>query len=450
MKTADGIAVFCRFSEIRNVAELIENPRNPNHHPKNQLERLGEIIRNAGWRQPVTISSRSGMVVKGHGRLQAAKVEGLTECPVEVQDYPDEAAELADMIADNRIAELAEMDEEGLAAVLQDLQTEQVLPMTGYDDSEVRDLMQSLTWDASVKSSLAETFLVPPFTTFDARNRAWQERKKAWLAIGLRSEETREVLYKGLNQLAKMTNGGTAGAWAGTSIFDPVLCEIAYAWFSRAGDRVLDPFAGGSVRGVVASRMGRAYTGIDLRAEQVEANRTQAEELCSETLPEWVCGDSRAALDGVENGAYQMMLSCPPYADLEKYSDDPNDLSNMPYADFLTAYRDIIRKAFDKLTDNAFAVWVVGEVRDKSGNYYGFLADTIKAFTDAGFRYYNEAVLLTQVASKALTARNSMNATRKLAKVHQNVLVFCKGAPRAAATRLGEIALADFDADDGC
>lgn len=430
------------------MAELIENPRNPNHHPKNQLERLGEIIRNAGWRQPVTISARSGMVVKGHGRLQAAKVEGLTECPVEVQEYPDEASELADMIADNRIAELAEMDEAGLVAVLQDLQTEQVLPMAGFDDGEVRDLMQAMTWDDAAKSSLAETFLIPPFTVFDARNRAWQERKRAWLAIGLRSEETREVLYHGLNQLAKKSNGGKAGAWAGTSIFDPVLCEISYAWFSREGDRVLDPFAGGSVRGIVASRMGRTYTGIDLRPEQVEANRGQAAELCSGCQPEWICGDSRAALDAAPNGAFQMMLSCPPYADLEKYSDDPADLSNMPYADFLTAYRDIIRKSFDKLAPDSFAVWVVGEARDKNGNCYGFVADTIKAFTDAGFAYYNEAVLLTQVASKAITARGGMNASRKLAKVHQNVLIFCKGDARAAAARLGEVALADFESDD--
>ncbi|MGB3312861.1 MAG: DNA methyltransferase, partial [Albidovulum sp.] len=63
---------------------------------------------------------------------------------------------------------------------------------------------------------------------------------------------------------------------SGTSIFDPVLCEIAYRWFCPQGGTVLDPFAGGSVRGIVASQLGRAYVGIELRAEQVAANQAQA------------------------------------------------------------------------------------------------------------------------------------------------------------------------------
>jgi DNA modification methylase len=66
----------------------------------------------------------------------------------------------------------------------------------------------------------------------------------------------------------------------GTSIFDPVLCELAYSWFSPKGGIVLDPFAGGSVRGIVASKLGRQYIGVDLRAEQVAANRKQGDELC--------------------------------------------------------------------------------------------------------------------------------------------------------------------------
>lgn len=62
---------------------------------------------------------------------------------------------------------------------------------------------------------------------------------------------------------------------SGTSVFDPVLCELIYRWFCPPGGRVLDPFAGGSVRGIVAGYLGYEYVGVELRAEQVEANQSQ-------------------------------------------------------------------------------------------------------------------------------------------------------------------------------
>jgi len=62
---------------------------------------------------------------------------------------------------------------------------------------------------------------------------------------------------------------------AGTSIFDPVLCELVYRWFAGPNSVVLDPFAGGSVRGVVAAALGRKYVGIDIAENQILANRAQ-------------------------------------------------------------------------------------------------------------------------------------------------------------------------------
>lgn len=447
--------VYCRHTEMRGIDELRENPRNPNKHPQFQLERLAEIIRGNGWRQPVTVSDRSGLIVKGHGRYQAARLAGFRLVPVEVQHYDSEEAETADMLADNRIAELAEMDEGVLSSVLSDLQGEapDYVPLTGYSEADIAELMgdDENSWDANGGGLLSETFLVPPLSTMDARQPAWQARKRAWINSGLRSEETREVMYKGLEKLAKKTNDNV-GAWAGTSIFDPVLCEIAYAWHSKPGDHILDPFAGGSVRGIVAAKMKRYYTGIDLRQEQVEANQRQAELLLpppENIIPHWLSGDSSIELDHLTDESYQMMLSCPPYADLEVYSDDPRDLSNMPYDEFLRVYRAIIAKSYNKLAPDSFAVWVVGEVRRKDGSYYNFLGDTIKAFLDAGYRYWNESVLLTQIASKAIVCRKPMMNSRKISKVHQNVLVFVKGDAKAAAKRLGEIELADLPEDDG-
>lgn len=231
----------------------------------------------------------------------------------------------------------------------------------------------------------------------------------------------------------------------GTSIFDPVLCELAYRWFCPHGGVVLDPFAGGSVRGIVASVLGRQYVGVDLRMEQVEANRAQGEAICADPVPVWHVGDSRKIQRIAGGVEADFIFSCPPYVDLEVYSDDPADLSTLGYADFLEAYRAIIAEACAMLKPNCFACFVVGEVRDKKGNYYGFVPDTIRAFEDAGLRYYNEAILVTACGSLPIRAGKQFESGRKLGKTHQNVLVFVKGDAKAATQAIGPVDFAKTD-----
>ena len=220
---------------------------------------------------------------------------------------------------------------------------------------------------------------------------------------------------------------GTANMASGTSIFDPVLCELAYRWFCPEGGAILDPFAGGSVRGIVAAQLGRQYTGIDLRAEQIEANEAQAQAIGG--APRWIVGDSRNAAE-LAPGAYDLIFSCPPYADLEVYSDDPADLSTLEYSAFIAAYRAIIGACVGMLKDNRFACFVVGDIRDKRGFYRNFVSDTIAAFEDAGGLLYNEAVLVTAVGSLPIRIAKQFEGYRKLGKTHQNVLVFYKGDPK--------------------
>jgi DNA modification methylase len=239
----------------------------------------------------------------------------------------------------------------------------------------------------------------------------------------------------------------------GTSIFDPVLCEIAYRWFSPVGGLILDPFAGGSVRGIVASKLGRQYIGHELRQEQVDANRIQGSELCGddEFPPAWITGDSRNIDTTCADVQADMVFSCPPYADLEVYSDDPKDLSTMKHSDFKAVYFEIIKKACDLLKPDRFACFVVGEVCDKKGNYIDFVGDTVQAFRDAGLHYYNEAILITCVGSLPIRAGKQFSASRKLGKTHQNVLVFVKGDGKRAATACGPVQVAvpdDAGAED--
>jgi hypothetical protein len=233
--------------------------------------------------------------------------------------------------------------------------------------------------------------------------------------------------------------GGMASGHTGTSIFDPVLCELSYRWFCPPGGLVLDPFAGGSVRGIVASILGRSYFGVDLSARQIDANRKQAARICGQPQPHWHVGDSRDIAEAFGGLKADFIFSCPPYADLEIYSDDPRDLSTLPYEKFVDDYSRIIASSAGLLKDDRFACFVVGEVRDRNGNYYGFVPDTIAAFCDAGLEFYNEGILVTAAGSLPIRAAKQFETTRKLGKTHQNVLVFVKGDTRRATEVIGAV-----------
>ena len=238
-------------------------------------------------------------------------------------------------------------------------------------------------------------------------------------------------------------SGGVSGEQSGTSIFDPVLCELVYRWFCPEGGAILDPFAGGSVRGIVAAKLGYQYTGIDLRPEQIAANVVQAEEITPDNPPRWIVGDSRQAA-ALSPGEYDLVFSCPPYGDLERYSDDPADLSTFDHVMFIEAMRTIVSACVAMLKPNRFACFVVGDFRDKKGFYRNFVSDTIAAFENAGARLYNEAVLITAVGSLPIRVGKQFEGYRKLGKTHQNVLVFYKGNPKAIPSELGEVVVNDI------
>jgi DNA modification methylase len=231
---------------------------------------------------------------------------------------------------------------------------------------------------------------------------------------------------------------GQGEASTGTSIFDPVLCELAYLWFSPKGGSILDPFAGGSVRGIVAGFLGRSYTGIELRPEQVAANVAQLATIKPQVEPRWIRGDGKEAAT-LASGEYDFVFTCPPYGDLERYSEDPADISTMAYPEFIAALREILAASIALLKPDRFACIVVGDFRDKKGFYRNFVSDTIAAMQSAGARLYNEAILVTAVGSLSIRAGRQFAAGRKLGKTHQQVLVFCKGDPAKATQACGTV-----------
>jgi DNA modification methylase len=305
-----------------------------------------------------------------------------------------------------------------------------LLDLTGFD----KDLILDKYSDYEV-GSIRDRFLVPPFSVLNTREGQWQARKAKWLEIGIKSEEGRsdDLMGKGLTTLSAKQNTEykSSIALTGTSIFDPVLCELMYLWFAPEHAKIIDPFAGGSVRGIVASKLGHEYMGTELRAEQVEVNREQAKEIVPDNQPIWVADDAKNIKTHFGEIEFDMLMTCPPYADLEVYSDDERDLSTMDHKDFVVAYEEIIKSSTSLLKENTFAVCVVGEVRSKNGKYINFVGDTIKAFEDAGMHYYNEIILVNMIGTLGMRITKQFTSGRKIGKTHQNVLVFWKGEPKA-------------------
>lgn len=622
-----------------NIAKLIPYARNPRKNDA-VVERMVSAIKEFGFRIPIVAKS-DGAVVDGHLRLKAAQVLGMTEVPVVLADELSDAQVKAFRLLANRSANWAEWDNSLLKLELDELlEADFPLELTGFDEADLKllkdaTIKEAYSYNPELGGTLAKQFLLPPFSVLNAREGAWQDRKQKWIELGIDSAKGRDENLLNCSLSATMSVGDT-------SIFDPVLCEIIYLWFTRPGALIVDPFAGGSVRGITAWKLGRHYVGVDLRDEQVRVNINNYNEVISnvrlneqssneefvnvkvsaamlrtpfvECEPNYItnkchssCCQSSTKKDGtlitihpseeerikarggiVVNGllqavngkcpfkggnhlcqlhftpdkpfgciaspftlnkngtlivrnrykmlkcfrdggdvpayvnfrpsldlifgkneadrickaldegtgdfyakmpkeAYSILMdnddikhgnhnsivlpegsatwrtgdslnidkiagevkadfvfSCPPYVDLEVYSDNPADLSNMAYADFIQAYTQIIAKSCALLKNDRFACFVVGEVRDKKGNYHNFVSDTINAFKAAGLKYYNEAILVTVAGSLPLRAGKQFKVSRKLGKTHQNILVFVKGDARKATEYLGDIELPDL------
>ena len=295
---------------------------------------------------------------------------------------------------------------------------------------------------------LKQRFIMPPYSTWNTRDGEWLDRRRLWLAKGIQSEVGRDEYVKptyataGIASYwkgAKRANGKATKHSAGferTSVFDPVVCELAYGWWCPPGGVVLDPFAGGSVRGIVASVLGFKYFGIELRGEQVIANREQVNECTrGQYAPKWRQGDAYEELKDV--GWCDFIFSCPPYGNLETYSQEPGDISNMTYDGFLDRYRDIVTRAVTKLRPNRFACFVVANYRSQDKDdrqMINFVGDTVQAFEAAGASFYNDIILINSVGTGAMRANTSfVRGGRKVVKCHQNILVFIKGDPKEAA-----------------
>ncbi len=416
------------------ISEIKPNPNNPRVIKDDKFEKLVRSIKEFPKMleiRPIVVNDDM-IVLGGNMRLKACKAAGLKEVPVIKASELTEEEQRQFIIKDNVSG--GEWDWDMLA---NEWDSEQ-LKEWGLDISA--DWGKEEGEEAPKKIKLSDRFIIPPFSVLDTRGGEWQDRKRYWLSLGIESELGRDSQSIKFSKMAE--DLAWAGQKTGISIFDPVVCELAYQWFNIPKGKILDPFAGGSVRGIVASKLGFEYLGNDLRTEQIVANRINAKEVLkeSELYPSWTSGDS-LNIDIIANGYNaDLIFSCPPYADLEVYSDLKEDISNMPYKDFISVYREIIRKSCALLKEDRFAVFVVGDVRDTKGFYHNFVSDTINAFLQCELKLYNEMILVNAIGAKAIGANGYMK-TRKVGKVHQNVLVFYKGNPNKIKDNYPELDL---------
>lgn len=429
------------YKEVGDLIPYINNPRDNS----NAIDAVASSIKNFGFKVPIVVD-KGNEIVTGHTRLLAAKKLGMDQVPVIIADDLSEAEVKAFRLADNKVSELAEWDWSLLDTEIDELKNMDLdfdMEDFGFEDfeEEIMTTKQKIS-ENDYTSPLNETFLVNPFSIINTMSGDWQNRKKMWLDKGIKSEVGRgEYLI-----LAPSMNVGNL---KGTSIFDPVLCEVGYRWFSPdEGGLIFDPFAGGSVRGIVAEQLGFRYTGIDLRAEQIQANIQNAKEIgCDPSKINWINDNSLNMDNHIQDDSADLVFTCPPYFDLEVYSDDPEDISNMEYEEFEKIYTEILVKSAAKLKNERFAIVVISDIRDKEGFYRGLCELTKDAYESVGMKLYNEIILYNSIASAGMRARRNMR-NRKVVKVHQNVLVFYKGDPKNIQKEFPELEIIEDIEDE--
>ncbi len=433
------------------LGEIRPYGRNAKKHDAKQVANVAESIRQYGFVQPIVVDG-DGVIVIGHCRYAAAKKLGMATVPVVRVDDLTPAQVDALRIVDNKTNE-SPWD---LELLMEDLPR---LDLDAFDFDfalpEIKDEADEAEEDGGEQdgaadkeqtppreehAKLSDTFIVPPFSILDTRQGDWINRKRQWREIIQDDGSTRGDAQTFSDSLSKWGNS------ANISLLDPVLAEVIVSWFLPQNQHcnVFDTFAGDTVFGFVAAYKGHTFNGIELREEQAAFNQEQADRFGISAT--YHCDDGRNVQSYLQPETQDLYFSCPPYFDLEVYSDKENDASNQKtYAEFYAILHEAFRKSIECLKNNRFAVVVASDVRDKkTGGYYDFISDIKHTFSEGGCLLYNEIVLVNVAGSAAIRARNGMR-NRKTIRTHQEVLVFYKGDASKIHSIFGDVEAATIN-----
>tara|TARA_R110000803_G_scaffold45268_2_gene95424 strand:- start:353 stop:1615 length:1263 start_codon:yes stop_codon:yes gene_type:complete len=392
------------------INKVFPNPTNPRTIKEGKFKKLVNSIQDFPEMlelRPIVVS-KDMEILGGNMRYRACKEAGLKEVYIIK----------ADKLTDKQIEEFIVKDNVGFGEWDWDVLA------NDWDINELEEWgLDGFPFEQEPKeehNKLQDTFVVPPFSVLDTKKGYWQERKKYWRnLIGDEGESREGALAKGDTNIMAATNNGV-------SLLDPVLAEIANKWFGLDNCNTFDCFAGDSVFGYISDALGNTFTGIELRQEQTDLNNQRLKGSKSK----YICDDGQNVLKHIKEDSQDLLFSCPPYFDLEVYSDLKNDASNQKeYKDFLQILDNAFTGALKCLKNNRFAVIVVGDIRDKQGFYYGFADDVKNIFIRNGAKLYNEMIIAESIGTLPQRVGRYMH-NRKVGKCHQNVLVFYKGQPK--------------------
>lgn len=425
-------------NEIKKVRvkDLVLNPINPRTIKDEKFKQLKKSISEFPEMlaaRPIVVNSKME-VLGGNMRLRAMLDLGIEYANVVVTNFTDE--QQAEFIIKDNLS-FGEWDWDALAnewdtEKLQDWGLD--IPSYAQYDEEEKEASKKDATD-----SLRAKFIVPPFSILDTRQGYWQDRKRAWREIiGDNGESRENKLFTSppTNPVSKKLQES-----GGVSLLDPVLSETICHWFAVPNGTAFDCFAGDSVFGYVAAYTGQKFTGIELRQEQADLNAARVAGMSAQ----YICDDGQNVCNHIEPESQDLFFSCPPYFDLEVYSDLENDASNQgSYPDFLQILKNAFTGAIKCLKPNRFAVVVVGDIRDKNGFYRCFPDDIKAIFKEQGVLFYSDLILIEVIGTGALRASKQMG-NRKPVKCHQNVLVFYKGDPTKIKSIYPKIEIPETD-----
>ncbi len=407
--------------EVKNVSiDSIKPYKNNPRDNEAGVDAVANSIKEFKWQQPIVVDENNVIIV-GHTRYLAAKKLGLKEVPVKVATGLTPEQVKAYRLADNKTGELTDWDMGLLDDELADI-ADIDMSDYGFDFEDIEEPEP----EEKHPGSLNNDFLLPPFSIINLSRKEVLDRKRIWNDM-IQDDGTSR------GGATSYSNAGFKEGYTinlknnGTSIMNPVVCELINKWFLPTKDtcNTFDCFSGDTAFGFVSSYLGNKFTGIELRQQQVDFNQSRVDEF--NLNAHYICDDGQNVAKHLEPESQDLLFSCPPYFDLEVYSDDPKDASNQSsYADFINILKNAFTNATKCLANNRFACIVVGNIRDKNGYYYDFVNDIVNIFENAGLHFYNDIILQTPVGTGALRARNTMKY-RKVVKIHQNLLVFYKG-----------------------
>ena len=447
------------------MEEIKFDKRNYRKHDKKNKSLIKKSLEKFGAGRSIVVDAE-GEIIGGNGVYEQAQKLGLKTKIVETDGSELVVVKRTDLKTDDEKRKaLAVMDNSTSDTSEFDLE----LLTTDFSVDELEDFGIELPEDEEEEESgengnISKDFIIFPCSILDQSNSKWQDRKKYWferLKIYDNVNSREGTLHKknDINCYPK-----TYGCYInfkdknneqlsfeefiekfnppefeedkqnikakGVSVFDPVLSELSCKWFSPyLGGKIFDCFAGDCFKGLVFALCGYEFTGIELRQEQVDDNINCCKKFPNFNL-KYICDDGQNVDKYLQEQSQDLLFSCPPYYNLEVYSNLPNDASNQKdYCDFLKILDNAYSKSIKILKDNRFAVIVVGNIRDKQGFYYNFISDIINIFNKNGMFLLNELILKEPINARRFSARNYFKS-RKIIKIHQNILVFYKGNPK--------------------